>query len=81
MPCCIYPACSGNHLRCRFRQLLEDHGLGPKILELVNRHLAKYGIGVHRGTIVDAMLIEGPTSTKNQSHSCSPEMEGEFPAS
>ncbi|MBC7353242.1 MAG: IS5 family transposase [Thermogutta sp.] len=59
---------------CRFRQLLEDHGLGPKILELVNRHLAKYGVGVHRGTIVDATVIEAPTSTKNQSKSRDPEM-------
>lgn len=59
---------------CRFRQLLEDHGLGPKILELVNRHLAKYGIGVHQGTIVDATVIEAPTSTKNQSKSRDPEM-------
>jgi len=66
---------------CRFRQLLEDHDLGPKILELVNRHLANYGIGVHQGTIVDAMVIEAPTSTKNQSHSRDPEMGSEFLAS
>ncbi len=59
---------------CRFRQLLEAHGLGPKILELVNRHLAKYGIGMHRGTIVDATVIEAPTSTKNGAKSQDPEV-------
>ena len=58
----------------RFRHLIERHRLGPKMLQVVNRHLASHGIKVHQGTIVDATLIAAPTSKKNRSKSRDPEM-------
>jgi len=59
---------------CRFRHLLERHQLGPKILRVVNEHLAAAGIRVKQGTIVDATVIEASTSCKNQQGSPDPEM-------
>lgn len=58
----------------RFRHLIEEKGLGPQILELVNRHLEGHGVRIGRGTIVDATVIHAPTSTKNESKSRDPEM-------
>ncbi len=58
----------------RFRHLIEEHNLGPKMLEIVNRHLAAHGIRVRRGTIVDATVIHAPTSTKNEEQTRDPEM-------
>ncbi len=58
----------------RFRHLVEKHRLGPKMLQVVNHHLASHGIKVHQGTIVDATLIAAPTSKKNRSQSREPEM-------
>lgn len=58
----------------RFRHLLEEKGLGARILELVNRHLDAHGIRIGGGTIVDATVIHAPTSTKNESKSRDPEM-------
>src|ERR1700686_5285644 len=59
---------------CKFRHLLERHGLGPKILHEVNAHLARFGVKVTRGTIVDATIIHAPSSTKNESGKRDPEM-------
>jgi IS5 family transposase len=42
---------------CKFRHLLERHGLGPKVLHEVNAHSAECGIKIARGTIVDATII------------------------
>lgn len=58
----------------RFRHLLEEHDLGPKILEIVNSYLGKAGIHVGRGTIVDATVIRAPQSTKNKAGERDPEM-------
>jgi len=58
----------------RFRHLIEKHRLGPKILEVMNRHLARHGVEVQGGTIVDATVIHAPTSTKNEAKSRDPEM-------
>lgn len=58
----------------RFRHLIEEKGLGPQILELVNRHLAAHGVRIEQGTIVDATVIQAPSSTKNQKQSRDPEM-------
>ncbi len=58
----------------RFRHLIERHRLGPKMLQVVNRHLASHGLKVHQGTTVDATLIAPPTSKKTSSESCAPEM-------
>ena len=59
---------------CKFRHLLEAHGLCGKIFESVNAYLSRHGRQVKRGTIVDATIIRAPSSTKNQSKSRDPEM-------
>jgi len=58
----------------RFRHLLEQHNIGPEILETVNQHLESKGIRIATGTIVDATIIQAPSSTKNQSGKRDPEM-------
>jgi len=59
---------------CKFRHLLEEHELGGEMLETVNLHLQRKGIRITRGTIVDATIINAPSSTKNQSGERDPEM-------
>ena len=51
---------------CKFRHLLEEHGLGGKILETVNLYLQSKGVKITTGTIVDATIIDAPCSTKNR---------------
>ena len=57
---------------CRFRHLLETHDLGKKLFEQVGRHLQAKGMKVTNGTIVDATIINAPSSTKNASGSVTP---------
>lgn len=59
---------------CKFRYLLEQHGLGKRIFSAVGRHLKSQGLKVGTGTIVDATLISAPTSTKNKARRRDPEM-------
>jgi IS5 family transposase len=59
---------------CKFRHLVEAHDLGSAMLETVNRHLQNKGIRISTGTIVDATIIQAPSSTKNQSGTRDPEM-------
>ena len=42
---------------CRFRHLLEEHDLGRRLFDEVQRHLAAKGLKVATGTIVDATII------------------------
>jgi transposase, IS5 family len=49
---------------CRFRHLLEEHDLGRRLFDEVQRHLAAKGLKVATGTIVDATIINAPSSTK-----------------
>ncbi len=58
----------------RFRHLLEQHDLGGEMLMTVNRYLESKGIRMSTGTIVDATLINAPSSTKNASKERDPEM-------
>ena len=58
----------------KFRHLLERHGLGAVLFEEINTHLASLGHRLKRGTIVDASLIDAPSSTKNQAGKRDPEM-------
>ena len=58
----------------RFRHLLEQHKLAPKILQAVNELLSSKGLMLRTGTVVDATLIAAPSSTKNQSGERDPEM-------
>ena len=57
-----------------FRHLLEEHELAEDILKEVNAHLARKGLLLKRGSIVDATIIAAPSSTKNAEGERDPEM-------
>lgn len=57
-----------------FRHLLEQHNLGKKLFKKINRQLARHGLIVREGSIVDATIIEAPSSTKNRDKTRDPEM-------
>lgn len=59
---------------CKFRHLLEEHSLGKKIFEEMNAHLQSLGWKLSKGTIVDATIIDAPSSTKNEKKERDPEM-------
>lgn len=59
---------------CKFRHLLEQHDLGKRLFEEVGRHLQDKGLKVSTGTIVDASIINAPSSTKNADKARDPEM-------
>ena len=59
---------------CTCRHLLEEHSLGTRIFALIQPHLAGRGFRLRQGTVMDATLIEAPTSTQNQSRQRDPEM-------
>jgi IS5 family transposase len=58
---------------CRFRHLLEEHDLGRRLFDEVQRHLAAKGLKVATGTIVDATISNAPSSTKNAKKARDPE--------
>ena len=58
----------------RFRHLLERHGLNEAMLAEVNALLSERGMLLREGTIVDATLINAPSSTKNAKGQRDPEM-------
>ena len=49
-----------------FRHLLEEHELGKGVFEEIKGHLESQGLRLREGTIVDASIIEAPSSTKNR---------------
>jgi len=57
-----------------FRHLLERHGLTEAIFADVNAHLADKGITLRSGTLIDATIIDAPSSTKNKAGARDPEM-------
>ena len=57
-----------------FRHLLEERRLGEGLMEEINRHLASQGLRLREGTIVDASIIEAPSSTKNGAGERDPQM-------
>src|SRR4029077_11835614 len=59
---------------CRFRHLLEQHDLGRQLFDEVQRHLTAKRLKVATGTIVDATIINAPSSTKNVAKARDPEM-------
>jgi len=59
---------------CKFRHLLERNGLGTRMFQEVGRYLQSRGMKVSSGTIVDATIINAPSSTKNASGERDPEM-------
>ena len=59
---------------CKFRHLLEEHGLDGEMLETVNVYLEGQGVRITTGTIVDVTIIHAPSSTKNLEQKRDPEM-------
>ena len=57
-----------------FRHLLEERRLGQGLMEEINRHLATQGLRLREGTIVDASIIEAPSSTTNGAGERDPQM-------
>ena len=57
-----------------FRRLLEKHELATGILAVINGYLGDRGLSLRQGTIVDATLINAPSSTKNKDGKRGPEM-------
>jgi IS5 family transposase len=57
-----------------FRHLLERHGLTEAIFAEMNGFLADKGITLRSGTLVDATIIDAPSSTKNKAKARDPEM-------
>lgn len=57
-----------------FRHLLERHGLTEAIFAEVNAHLANKGITLRSCTLVDATIIDAPSSTKNKARARDPGM-------
>lgn len=59
---------------CKFRHLIERNELGAALFAEVNAHLAEQGVQVSGGTMVDATIIDAPSSTKNKAGQRDPEM-------
>lgn len=57
-----------------FRRLLERHQLTERLFAEINAHLSERGLLVGKGTIVDATIINAPSSTKNAEKRRDPEM-------
>ena len=57
-----------------FRHLLEKHQLTERLLTEINAHLSERGLIVGKGTIVDATIIDAPSSTKNEKKKRDPQM-------
>jgi IS5 family transposase len=58
----------------KFRHCLEENHIGEKIFEAIKGFLEKNGCMMRGGTIVDATIINAPSSTKNKSGERDPEM-------
>ena len=59
---------------CIFRKLLHDNGITKMLFDSIKGFLDKHGKLMHGGTIVDATLIDAPTSTKNADKKRDPDM-------
>ena len=59
---------------CKFRHLLERHGLADQLFATVGTHLTRHGFKLSQGTIVDATIIAAAPSTKNKAKARDPEM-------
>lgn len=57
-----------------FRRFLEQHHLSQVVLKTINKHLADQGMLLREGTIMDATIINAPSSTKNKEKARDPEM-------
>lgn len=57
-----------------FRRLLERRKLAEQVFAEINAHLSERGLFVGKGTIVDASIINAPSSTKNAKKKRDPQM-------
>ena len=57
-----------------FRHLLEMHKLTRQLFKTVNQWLSDCGVMMTQGTLVDATIIEAPSSTKNKKNERDPDM-------
>jgi transposase, IS5 family len=58
----------------KFRHLLEENDLCATIFETINAHLEERGLLMREGTLVDATIINAPSSTKNKDKARDPDM-------
>ena len=58
----------------KFRRLLEKHGLNKIFFEAINRVMVETGHMLKGGSVVDATIINAPSSTKNAKKQRDPEM-------
>ncbi|MBN3751256.1 IS5 family transposase [Burkholderia sp. Se-20373] len=58
----------------KFRRLLVEHDLTRKLFDEIGMSLCERGLMMKEGTLVDATIIEAPSSTKNAEKSRDPEM-------
>lgn len=58
----------------KFRRLLETHDLCAVLFETINTHLEREGMMMREGTLVDATIINAPSSTKNRDRKRDEEM-------
>ena len=59
---------------CKFRHLLEANGLNKLFFDAINRIMVQTRHMMKGGTIVDATIINAPSSTKNAEKARDPEM-------
>ncbi|MCB1979538.1 MAG: IS5 family transposase [Burkholderiaceae bacterium] len=58
----------------KFRRRLEDNHLTEVMFAQINAHLSERGLMMREGTMVDATIINAPSSTKNERKERDPEM-------
>ena len=59
---------------CKFRKMLTEQGVTEQLFESIKALLEENGQIMHGGSIVDATIIEAPSSTKNAENRRDPEM-------
>ena len=57
-----------------FRHMLEKHEIGKELFKDIVSRLDKAGLMMHGGSIVDATIVNAPSSTKNRTGKRDPEM-------
>ena len=59
---------------CKFRHVLERHRLTATLFRRTEQYLSDHGLLLSEGTIVDATIVQAPSSTKNRDRRRDPEM-------
>jgi IS5 family transposase len=59
---------------CNFRKMLYENKIAQKLFGSITRALEAHGQIMHGGTVVDATIIEAPSSTKNKDNTRDTEM-------